>query len=106
MTKSEFCIMPNGSYWKNYRYDGRCHRHEIFYGTSKNRQYSIEDGLVVFLAPEMHNMSNLGIHFNREADQALKQMAERVWIEHYGRTIQEFVDRYGKNYIEEEWSHG
>ena len=59
--KEEFCIMPdNPPYWRNRREDG-LHRHEVFFGTA-NRQKSIRDGLVIFLTPELHNMSNKGIH--------------------------------------------
>ena len=71
----EFCIMTNNPpKWYNYRFN-RSHRHEIMFGP--HRKKSIEDGLIVFLTPEMHNMSKEGVHFNREFDLELKQMHKK-----------------------------
>ena len=96
--KVEKCIMQdNPPYWRNHRLPG-LHRHECFFGTA-NRQKSIEDGLVVFLTPNMHNGSNKGVHYNKEFDNMIKDAAERRWIEYYGKSIEEFRSRYGKNYI-------
>ena len=96
--KEEFCIMPDHPpYWRNHREFG-LHRHEVFFGTA-NRQKSIRDGLVIFLTPELHNMSNNGIHFNRNFDIAVKRAGERAWMEYYGKTIEEFRKEYGKNYL-------
>ena len=90
--------MPdNPPYWRNHREDG-LHRHEVFFGTA-NRQKSIRDGLVIFLTPEMHNMSNEGIHFNRNFDIAAKRSGERAWLDYYGKTIDDFIHEYGKNYL-------
>ena len=96
MSKAEFCIMPPSELYSTERY-GNLHRHEIFFG--KNRQNSIKYGLVVFLAPEMHNMSNAGVHFNHSFDMSLKQMGQRAAMDYYGWTIEEFRAIFGKNYI-------
>ena len=97
--KEEFCIMSdNPPIWRNFRYDTRCHRHEIFFGTS-NRKKSIEDGMVVFMPPELHNASDLGVHFNKELDNELKQEAERIWCKYYNKTEDDFIKRYGRNYL-------
>ena len=97
----EYCIMPPsnkpGMEWFNYRMPGT-HRHEVFGGVA-NRPKSIEDGLVIFLTPEMHNMSNKGIHFNKEFSEYAKKIAEKRWCEYYGKTKQQFLKRYGKNYL-------
>ena len=96
--KEEFCIMPdNPPYWRNRRGNG-LHRHEVFFGTA-NRQKSIRDGLVIFLTPELHNMSDNGIHFNRNFDIAAKRSGERAWLDYYGKTIDNFIHEYGKNYL-------
>lgn len=96
--KKEFCIMPdNPPMWRNERYSGLV-RHEIFFGI-RNRKKSIEDGLVVFLRPEMHNMSKQGVHFNKDFDLLLKQIGETQWLNYNGKTIDEFIERYGKNYL-------
>lgn len=96
--KKEFCIMPDSPpYWRNYRFSGS-HRHEVFFGTA-NRKKSIEDGLVIYLTPEMHNMSDKGIHFNRNLDIWAKKVAECVWMDYYGKTAEEFIQRYGKSWL-------
>lgn len=96
--KEEFCIMnDNPPIWYNKRFNGS-HRHEIFYGV-RNRKKSIEDGLVVFLRPELHNASSLGVHFNRELDLELKKEAEKRWLEYYNKDIEDFIEKYGRNYL-------
>ena len=96
MRKEEFCIMPCDLRWSTTRFTGS-HRHEVF-GAS-NRQKSIEDGLVIFLKPEDHNMSEKGIHANREFDLYAKRKAQLRWMEFYGKTVEQFIKRYGKNYL-------
>lgn len=96
--KTEYSIMEsNPPKWWNKRFEGS-HRHEIFYGV-RNRQKSIDDGLVVFLRPELHNMSNMGVHFNKRFDLELKRIAEQRWLDFYNKTIDDFIARYGKNYL-------
>lgn len=72
--------------------------HEVFFGTA-NRRKSIEWGLVVPLCNECHNMSNRGVHFNKELDLKLKKMAESKWLEHYNKTIDDFIKEFGKNVL-------
>ena len=72
-------------------------RHEVLFG--RNRQKSIEDGLVVFLTPEMHNMSNKGVHFNKEFDKYLKKIGQKTWQMYYNKSTEEFIKRYGRNYL-------
>ena len=96
--KTEKCIMyDNPPLWRNYRFNGS-HRHEIFFGT-RNRQKSIKDGLVVFLTPEMHNMSNKGVHYNKEFRDYMQKEGQKVWMNHYNKTPEDFIDEYGKNYL-------
>ena len=71
--------------------------HEIFYGTA-NRKKSIEDGMVVNLCGEHHNLSSKGVHFDKELDLKLKQKAQKSWEERYG-SREDFVKRYGKSYL-------
>ena len=63
-----------------------------------NRQKSIEDGLVIFLRPEQHNMSRMGIHFNKDYDLYAKREAQTVYEALKG-TRNDFIARYGKNYL-------
>ena len=55
--------------------------------------------MVIFLTPELHNMSNKGIHFDREFDLMAKKVAEQTWLEYYGKTKEDFIERYGRNYL-------
>jgi hypothetical protein len=68
-----------------------------FFG--KNRNKSIEDGCCVYLCPKHHNASNKGVHFNKQLDLELKQSMERRWLEYYNKTIDDFISRYGRNYL-------
>lgn len=96
MSKKEFCIMPPSELYETER-SGNLHRHEIFFGS--NRKKSIEYGLVVFLTPEMHNMSNAGVHFNREFDLELKRLGQKAAMDYYGWDIKTFRSLFGKNYL-------
>ena len=95
--KKEFCIMPPSDLYSTERY-GNLHRHEVFFGA--NRQKSIEYGLVVFLIPEMHNMSNYGVHFNRAFDLELKKIGQKAAMDYYGWDIEQFRGIFGKNYLD------
>ena len=75
------------------------HKHHIFEGTA-NRRLSEEDGLWIWLRPEWHNMSDRAIHFNKKLDIEIKQMAQQKWQEHYDKTKEDFIARYGKSYID------
>lgn len=94
----EFCILPPNARYSTLRTNTHCHRHEVFFGTA-NRQKSIKDGLVVFLKPEMHNMSGQGVHFNREFDLYLKRIGQQAWMDYYGKTADDFIIKYGRNYL-------
>lgn len=72
-------------------------RHEIF--NAANRQKSKEDGLWIAITPLHHEM----VHRSKEEGTAWHKLmieAERRWLSHdWTRTVQDFVDRYGKNYL-------
>ncbi len=88
--------MPESEFYCTERKSG-LHRHEVFFG--KNRQKSIKYGLVVFLKPEMHNMSHFGVHFNHEFDLYLKQIGQKAAMDYYGWDIDQFREIFGKNYL-------
>lgn len=94
--KKEFCIMPPNPLWKTYRFEGS-HRHEVFGGP--NRQRSIKDGLVIFLIPEMHNMSNAGIHYNKQFMDYAHKIGQLTWMKYYHKTKEDFIKEYGKSYL-------
>ena len=96
----EHCIMPdNPPWWRNYEavknHRDHYHRHEIFFGP--NRQHSIEDGLVVFLRPNQHNMGPGCIHRNRDYDLIVKRAGQTEYEKTHSH--EEFMQRYGKNYL-------
>ena len=100
-------IMPNGMYqanghtyfYRNHRYEGT-HRHEIFFGTA-NRKKSIKYGLVVFIRPEDHNMSEYGVHNRKghEFDMYLKKLGQKRAMDEYAWTTEEFIEIFGRSYI-------
>lgn len=100
----ELCIMPKMIYQDptceipidNERFEGS-HRHEIFFGA--DRKKSIKYGLVVFLKPEHHNMSNVGVHFNHAFDLTLKSIGQTVAQEYYHWTKDDFIEKFGRSYI-------
>lgn len=82
--------------------------HEVFFGAA-NRKKSKEDYMCVPLCYYHHNGSNFGVHFNKDLDNKLKVQAEKIWIDYYTdstllyeKRIKLFIDRYGKNYLDEE----
>ena len=67
-----------------------------------NRDFSIEDGLVIFITPEMHREGEYSAHKNPKFWKEvvkIQETAERAWINYYGKTKEEFIKRYGKNYL-------
>lgn len=77
------------------------HLHHILFG--KNRKKADEDGLVIYLC-YYHHEGTYGVHGKNghELDLKLKQIAEERWCKFYNKTPQQFIKRYGKNYIDKE----
>ena len=72
--------------------------HEVFFG--KNRNKSIEDGLVIPLCKNFHHRGNLiGIHQDKELNLKYKRIAQKKWLEYYNKTTDDWIKRYGRNYI-------
>lgn len=91
----------NPPLWRNFRFNEdtfKCNRHEVFFGI-RNRQKSIDDGLVVFLEPRLHNKSNKGVHYNKQFRDMMQKEAQKRWMEYYNKTIEDFIKRYGRNYL-------
>ena len=75
---------------------GALHKHHIYFG-NPNREISEKNGFWVWLIPQLHNMSNEGVHFNRELDLRLKRECQAKYEETHSR--QEFIALIGKNYL-------
>ena len=71
-------------------------RHHIFGGP--NRRRSDDDGLWIYLCVD-HHTGNHGVHRDFGLALEIKQMGERAWIERYGKTREEFIRDYGKNFL-------
>lgn len=107
MMSKEYCIMHDGMFFTKehcYRYySERLYgtvRHEIFFGIA-NRKKSIKYGLVVFIRPEDHNMSEYGVHCRKghDFDMYLKKLGQERAMDEYALTTSEFIDIFGKSYI-------
>ena len=72
------------------------HRHHIFFGTS-NRKNSEKYGCWCYLCARHHNMSNDGVHFDKNLDLRLKQMAQKKFEETYPDL--DFLKIFGRNYL-------
>lgn len=61
---------------------------------------SIKDGLIVFLTEEEHR-GTFGVHGKKGSkfDKYLKRRAEKTWINYYKKTEEDFIKRYGQNYL-------
>lgn len=71
------------------------HKHHIYGGP--NRQVSEDNGFWVWLTPYWHNMSNVGVHFNRVLDTKLKKDCQTKYEEEHTRA--EFMALIGRNYL-------
>ena len=97
--KKEYSIMPIDLNYSAKRTAYYCERHEVFFGRAY-RKKSIEDGLIVFLTPQLHR-GNYGVHgkYGKDFNLYLKQIGQRVWQKYYNKTTEDFIQRYGKNYL-------
>ena len=67
--------------------------HHIFNGSYRNK--SDEDGLIVYL----HRTCHRRLHNHSRSMLTFKQRGQRVYEETIGNR-EEFIERYGKNYLE------
>ena len=54
---------------------------------------------MIFISPELHRTDNKSIHSAPKEWIWLKELAEKTWCEYYGKTKEEFRERYGRNYL-------
>ena len=70
--------------------------HHVFEGTARRKQ-SEKYGMKIWLCHYHHNMSNEGIHFNKELDLAVKRNAQKVFERDHSR--EEFREIFLKSYL-------
>lgn len=72
--------------------------HHIF--NAANRTKSEDYGLKVYLCHYCHNEPPNGVHQNSANRRALQAKAQKKAMKHYGWTIEDFREIFGRNYIE------
>ncbi len=77
-----------------YRTNRPLQRHEVFHGPF--RQKAKRYGLWINVCPDCH----AGIHHNGATDRRLKEWAQRHAMMVYNWTKRDFIERFGKNYVE------
>ena len=73
------------------------HKHHVFEGTGR-RKLSEKYGCWVYLCGYHHNMSNEGVHFNKELELRLKKQCQTTWESLFG-SREEFIKLFGRNYL-------
>lgn len=68
--------------------------HHCLHGTA-NRKKADADGLTVYLCWECHQ----ALHDHGTGDNALKQLAQRIWMRANDNDEDAFRARYGKSYL-------
>ena len=68
--------------------------HHMVYGVSK-RKLADADGLTVHLC----NFHHSELHRHGYYKEELQQLAEQTWLEHNNKTIDDWIKRYGKNFL-------
>lgn len=71
--------------------------HHVFGGVA-NRPKSTEDGLVVHLCPECHRNGRWAAHRCRNTMIRLRMVGQKAY-EKAGHSRQDFIKRYGRNYL-------
>lgn len=67
-----------------------------------NRALSEKYGLKVWLCHKCHNEPPDGVHFNKYRMAWLKDYAQIKAMEYYGWSVDEFISKFGKNYLLED----
>lgn len=72
--------------------------HHVF--GSANRKKSEKYGLKVYIHHnKCHIFGAQSVHKNREVDLAVKRLAQKKAMRHYGWTTEQFIEIFGKNFI-------
>lgn len=74
-------------------------KHHIMNGVGL-RDKSEMDGLWVYLCPYCHRIKSWAVHNDQRYDNYLKAKAEKYWILLNDKTLEDWMARYHKNYLE------
>lgn len=72
-------------------------KHHIFFGTAK-RAISDKEGCWLWLCPE-HHRGNSGVHKNFDKSRELQAKCEEAWIKYNNSSKEEFLKKFGRNYL-------
>jgi hypothetical protein len=87
---------PGRCYWCGRYMDAA--RHEIYGGANRDKSQAL--GLWVYLCPHCHQYGNHAVHRCAETNIRLKQIGQETAMAYYGWSNQEFLDRFGHNYVD------
>lgn len=85
---------------KRNRHAGRLETHHIF--GAGNRKLSDKYGLTVTLCEECHRTAKHAVHQSAATMQYLHEYGQRKAMRENGWTVQDFIEVFGKNYIDTE----
>lgn len=72
--------------------------HHVFFGA--NRSKSERYGLTVFLCHNScHIFGDNSVHKNAKVCRTLQAKAQKIAMKHYGWSVEQFREIFGKNYI-------
>lgn len=69
-------------------------RHHCLHGTA-NRRLAEREGLWVWLCRDCHER----VHQNHDMDTRFKERAQRKWMEKNGKSKEDFMKIFGRNYL-------
>lgn len=80
------------------RTNDKLDRHEVWSGAY--RQKSKHLGAWVLLCHSTCHEGRNGVHQNANEGRYLKQLGQKAMMTHYHWTTEEFINQFGKNYLE------
>ena len=73
------------------------HRHHCF--GSFNRKKSEKYGMWIYLRSDWHNLSDYGIHFDKELDLRVKRLAQALLEAEEGWNRERFIKEFGRSWL-------
>lgn len=71
--------------------------HHVYGGTM--RSLSEKYGLCVYLTHEEHNEAPDGVHYNMANADALRAKVQKIAMEHYGWTVEDWLKIFGRSWL-------
>lgn len=90
---NDVSIMPKSNYYSTVKIKDYS-KHHIFGGVA-NRPKSEEYGLFVWLTEEQHRY----IHEHPLTMRTIKKEAQKSFLKHYNKTIEDFIGIFGRNFL-------